>query len=265
MSLFSWLQTQLSLLLLAVLAAGPVPRHVAFEMDGNRRYARKSGKRVEEGHTAGFYALRRVLEICMRLKVGCVTVYAFSIENFNRSPAEVDALMKLAEEKLREISRHGALLDKYGVRLNVLGNKSLLPPAVQAAVEEAEGLTRHNNKAVLNLCMPYTSRHEITTAVESVVRHGLFSDGANVSKINEQTIDDHLMTSLVGTPPLDIFIRTSGVKRLSGFMQWQCCEHTQIQMIDTYWPDFGLSDLVPILLDYQRKVWTMGRTSAKAS
>ncbi|KAH7906657.1 Decaprenyl diphosphate synthase-like protein [Hygrophoropsis aurantiaca] len=258
MSMLSWLKTQLALLLLAILVKGPIPRHIAFEMDGNRRYARKNGKKVEEGHSQGYVALNRAMKLCELLKVRCVTIYAFSIENFNRSSDEVDAIMKLTEEKLREVSQPGGLLEQYGMRLCVLGKRELLSPAVQAAAEEAENRSRHNDKITLNLCMPYTSQHEITTAVQSVIRNALHDGDTHGLKITEQTIDDHLMTSLVGSPPLDVFVRTSGVKRLSGFLQWQCCENTQIQMIDPCWPEFGLLDLLLILLNYQRKVWATG-------
>ncbi|KAH9952031.1 Di-trans-poly-cis-decaprenylcistransferase [Amylocystis lapponica] len=242
-------------LLLAVLAAGPIPRHVAFVMDGNRRYARMHQKKIQQGHSEGFLALRRVLEICMRLNIHCVSVYAFAIENFKRSPEEVEALMNLAQEKLLEICQHGDLLDEYGVRLNVLGNKALLPRDVSAAMAKAEDMTRHNNRAILNLCMPYAARNDIATAVSSAVHNALEKDDTT-GEIMEDDIDARMMTSVAGSPPLDILVRTSGVKRLSDYLLWQCCEDTQLQFSSTYWPDFSLRDFIPIILDYQQKVWS---------
>jgi ditrans,polycis-polyprenyl diphosphate synthase len=106
----------------------------------------------------------------MRLNVRCVSVYAFSIENFKRAPDEVEALMVLIEEKLLALAQRGSLLARYGVRLNVLGRTELLPPAVRAAVREAEDMTRTHDRAVLNLCMPYTARDEIEQAVSKTVR-----------------------------------------------------------------------------------------------
>ncbi|OJA16699.1 hypothetical protein AZE42_07706 [Rhizopogon vesiculosus] len=258
-SFLAFLKAQLALLLLRVLTAGPIPRHVAFEMDGNRRFARRTGRRAVEGHSDGFHTLKQVLEICMRLGIRCVTVYAFAIENFNRPPEEVDALMKLGEERLVEIAQNGALLSQHGIRLNVLGQRELLPSHVQAAIEKAEGMTRQNTRSILNVCAPYASRHEITLAVQSVVQQALDKEKVDSSSITEQSIDENLMTTLGGSPPLDIFVRTSGVKRLSGFLQWQCCENTQIHMVDTYWPDFGLRDFVPIILDYQQKMWARSK------
>ncbi|KAF8443017.1 Decaprenyl diphosphate synthase-like protein [Boletus edulis BED1] len=242
-------------MLLDILATGPMPRHIAFVMDGNRRYARRLGKQGKEGHPDGFNNLLWVLELCLRLRIQYVTVYAFAIENFNRPEEEVETIMKLAEERLVEIAQRGEILDRHGVRLNVLGRRELLPENVQIAIEKAENMTRHNNAAILNVCAPYASQDEITTAVQSVIRNAIDSGDLDGSTITEESINSQLSTSLAGSPPLDIFVRTSGVKRLSGFLTWQCCEETQMHMVDAYWPEFGLFDLVPILLEYQRKVW----------
>ncbi|OSD08648.1 Di-trans-poly-cis-decaprenylcistransferase [Trametes coccinea BRFM310] len=257
-SSLTWLRDQATAqaqeALIAVLAAGPIPQHVAFILDGNRRYARRKGMQVKEGHTDGFYNLRKMLEICIKLKVRCVSAYAFSIENFKRSPEEVNALMDLAEEKLLELCQKGDILDQYGIRLVVVGHKDMLPARVLAAAEKAEEMTRHNDRAIFNLCMPYTSRDEITTAVHSAIKSRL-EDEADDTEITEDEIEAHLMTSIAGSPPLDILVRSSGVKRLSDYMLWQCSEDTQLQFSSTYWPEFGLLDFVPIILDYQRKVW----------
>lgn len=240
--------------LLAVLRAGPVPQHVAFVMDGNRRYARRQHKVVWEGHADGFEALRRTLEICMRLGVRCVSVYAFAIENFKRSQDEVDALMSLAEDKLTEMCKHGELLDRHGIRLNVLGRKDLLPPRVQDVVRRAEHMTRHNDRAMLNLCMPFASRDDIATAVAASISDALASDAPHIT---EAAVAAHIATAAAGSPPVDVLVRTSGVRRLSDFLTWQTCEDAQIQFSPKYWPDFGLWDFVPVLLDYQRKVWAV--------
>ncbi|KAJ7826664.1 Decaprenyl diphosphate synthase-like protein [Mycena leptocephala] len=196
-----------------------------------------------------------MLEACLRLEIRCVSAYAFAMDNFKRSPEEVDHLMHLAHDKLLEMSRHGQILEEYGVRLNVLGKTSLLPEYVQEAVRHVESVTRNNNKAILNICMPYSSHDEMTTAVDSAVRLSLEKSNPDDRKITEDDISAQLMTSLAGSPPLDILIRTSGVKRLSDFLLWQCSENTQIHFSNAYWPDFGLWDFVPILLDYQRKAW----------
>jgi len=240
--------------LLGVLKTGPIPHHVAFIMDGNRRYARDKGVKVIQGHVDGFVALRRILGICSSLDIKVVSVYAFAIDNFKRPQEEVDALMNLAEKALLELCSQGGVLAEHGVRLNTIGKTQLFPPAVQAALAKAIELTKNNNRAVLNMCMPYSSRDEITTAVEKTVHDALVE--GRIEPITENDIEDHLLTAKVNTPPLDILIRTSGVKRLSDYLLWQCTENTQIHFIDTFWPDIGLFDLLPIVLDYQRKVWS---------
>ncbi|KAF7305189.1 Alkyl transferase [Mycena kentingensis (nom. inval.)] len=261
-------------LLLNVLAAGPIPKHVAFVMDGNRRYARMNHKAIAQGHTDGFATLRRLLETCLRLQVRCVSVYAFAMDNFRRSPEEIDHLMNLAHDKLMEMSKQGQILEEYGVRLNVLGKTSLLPEYVQEAIRHVESVTRNNNRyvlwhslvrgrsltrrftAILNIHMSYSAQDEITTAVDSAINLSLEkSQDASDIRITEKDIDAQLFTSLSGSPPLDVLVRTSGVKRLSDYLLWQCNEDTQIHFVKAYWPDFGLWDFVPIILDYQRKMW----------
>ncbi|KAI0033392.1 Di-trans-poly-cis-decaprenylcistransferase [Vararia minispora EC-137] len=238
----------------AALRTGPIPRHVAFVMDGNRRYARSLGVRVVDGHVSGYYALRRVLEILYLLGVEHVTAYAFAIDNFKRTPEEVDALMSLAQDRLIEFCEHGGVLREYGVRLVAVGNISLCPPGVQDAIRRAEEMTKDNTRAVFNLCISYASRDEITTAVNTTVNEKLASQSP--TPITVADLDAHMMTARGNSPPLDIFVRTSGVLRLSDFLLWQCNEDTQIQFIRRYWPEIGLLDIIPILLDYQRKVWS---------
>ncbi|KAF8684738.1 hypothetical protein AX14_004116, partial [Amanita brunnescens Koide BX004] len=180
----------------------------------------------------------QILELCLRLGVKCVSVYAFSIENFKRSKEEVDALMNLAEGKMEELCRHGDLLDKYGVRLNVIGKTELLPDSVRRAAQKAERMTRHNTRAILNLCMPYTARDEIATAVQSAVHEALLArlppsppSLDDPPRITEHDISSHLMITQAGSPPLDVLVRTSGVKRLSDFMLWQASPITSIQFL----------------------------------
>ncbi|KAF1950974.1 dehydrodolichyl diphosphate synthase [Byssothecium circinans] len=166
----AWTVRQLRELLIGALRQGPIPQHVAFVMDGNRRFAREQHIETVEGHNMGFEALARILEVCYKAGVKVVTIYAFSIENFKRSKHEVDALMEMAKVKLVQLSEHGALLDRYGASIRILGQRGLVKPDVREAIDKAVAMTAHNKKAVLNVCFPYTSRDEITTAVKSTIR-----------------------------------------------------------------------------------------------
>jgi ditrans,polycis-polyprenyl diphosphate synthase len=153
-------------LLIGALSQGPIPRHVAFVMDGNRRYARSHKIETIEGHHRGFEALARVrrfifcclsvghfaetptqiLEICYNCGVKVVTVYAFSIENYNRPKYEVDGLMQLAKLKLSQLSQHGELLDRYGARVRVIGERDLISPDVLEVVDSVVDITKHNTE-----------------------------------------------------------------------------------------------------------------------
>ncbi|KAK1761051.1 Decaprenyl diphosphate synthase-like protein [Echria macrotheca] len=310
-------------LLIGGLSQGPIPRHVAFVMDGNRRYARNHKIETIEGHHLGFEALARVLEICYKCGVKVVTVFAFSIENFNRPKYEVDGLMQLAKVKLEQLIQHGELLDRYGASVRVLGERDLLPPDVLEVIDRAVSTTKHNKECVLNICFPYTSRAEITSAIKSTVDeysttlrpHSTpFSqsritqkilskqgDGSemlssiressppppssrsddlddsvsstttlqpdssplkqeadsnitiypNAETITAETLTNHMYTA--GDPPLDLFIRTSGVERFSDFMLWQCHEETQIFFLKCLWPEFDLWHFLPVLVEWQRR------------
>ncbi|TAQ84445.1 hypothetical protein B7494_g7229 [Chlorociboria aeruginascens] len=285
-------------------------------MDGNRRFARSHKIETVEGHNLGFEALARILEVCYKSGVKVVTVYAFSIENFKRSKYEVDALMEMAKVKLSQMAQHGDLMERYGACIRVLGQRELLRPDVLEAIDKAVDLTKNNGDAVLNVCFPYTSRDEITTAIRTTVedyskplhQHARpFSQTRITQKIRSrnlttsppstfvrassptpsnpssvddsisssttlhpesppsdsredtiypdpemitsETIADHLFTS--NDPPLDLLIRTSGVKRLSDFMLWQCHKDTELFFLDVLWPEFDLWSFLPVLVEWQ--------------
>ena len=157
-------------LLINGLKQGPIPKHIAFVMDGNRRWARSHKLETVEGHHMGFEALARILEVCYKSGVKYVTIYAFSIENFKRSRYEVDGLMDMAKTKLVQMSQHGELFERYGAAVRVLGDRSLVRDDVLGQVDRAVDLTRHNSNAVLNVCFPYTGREEITHSIRETVR-----------------------------------------------------------------------------------------------
>ncbi|GAA5999964.1 undecaprenyl diphosphate synthase family protein [Rhodotorula paludigena] len=255
-SVLAWIPSlfhpSLRSLLIAALRLGPRPKHVAFIMDGNRRSARVRNLPVRVGHEEGFDALKRVLSFLLKLEIPHVTVYAFSIENFNRDPKEVDALMGMARTRLVEICQHGALLQQYGVQIRVLGRRDLLPLDVQDSCAQAEDMTAQNTKGILNLCCPYTSQEEIATAIKRTAE-ACAGGKLAPSDITEEAITANLYTS--ASPPLDILIRTSGVSRLSDFLLWQASESTILHFIKPNWPDIAVADILPPLLSYQAEVW----------
>jgi ditrans,polycis-polyprenyl diphosphate synthase len=200
-----WAINQVRELLIGALRQGPIPKHVAFVMDGNRRFARSNRIETVEGHNLGFEALARILEVCYKSGVTHVTIYAFSIENFKRSKYEVDALMEMAKIKLTQLSQHGELLDRYGASIRILGQRELVKPDVLEAIDRAVELTSRNGDAVLNVCFPYTSRDEITTAIRTTVEDfskpiATSSDKVRKSPFKEERIANNIRSQHLSSP-----------------------------------------------------------------
>ncbi|CCH61599.1 hypothetical protein TBLA_0F00550 [Henningerozyma blattae CBS 6284] len=220
------------------------PKHVGFIMDGNRRFARKNDIEIKEGHEAGFQSMSKILELLYESGVQSATVYAFSIENFKRSSKEVTNLMELAKDRIKQISKNGELASKYGIKVNVIGDLSLLPEDVLKEMEHAMEITKNNKRAVLNICFPYTGREEIVHSIREVIINTKDS-----KEINETLIENNLYTK--DQPPLDLLIRTSGVSRLSDFMIWQTSHKgVKIELLDCLWPEFGPFRMSWILLKF---------------
>jgi ditrans,polycis-polyprenyl diphosphate synthase len=186
--------TYLRDLLIRSLQCGPIPEHIAFVMDGNRRYARSRKLETVEGHNLGFEALAKILEVCYKSGVKCVTIYAFSIENFKRSRWEVDALMDMAKTKLVQMSAHGELFERYGASVKVLGDRDLIREDVLKQVDRAVEMTKNNGKAVLNVCFPYTSREEITQSIRKTVKE--FSNPPEKKPSKKLFSENHIQQTL---------------------------------------------------------------------
>ncbi|KAJ5544964.1 hypothetical protein N7535_006649 [Penicillium sp. DV-2018c] len=221
--------SKLKELLIGALRKGPVPQHVAFVMDGNRRFARSHGIETVEGHHLGFEALGRILEVCYKSGVQVVTIYAFSIENFKRSKFEVDTLMEMAKLKLSQMSQHGDLLDHYGAKIRILGRLDLLRPDVLEAVNKAVDMTSRNGDRVLNICFPYTSRDEITSAIRETVhdystpiQQSRSSAAASRTPFSESHIVHHIRTQTHGSKTHDSHSDSESTSSSSGQDEGTC-------------------------------------------
>ncbi|KAJ9103801.1 hypothetical protein QFC21_002263 [Naganishia friedmannii] len=255
-----------------VLRVGGVPRHVAFVMDGNRRWARGRGWRVGKGHEGGFEVLKETLSLCVALRIKYITVYAFSIDNFKRPKEEVDGLLELTRSRLKGLCEAGSYMQKHDIRVSFLGRRDMLPPDVLEAVEAMERDTSTHHTAVLNVCCPYTSRDEVTTAIKGTIKSVETGEMA-ASDISPYAIARYLGTNAVvlpdptsapgheedeRAPDVDILVRTSDVRRLSDFLMWQTSSHTQLHFIKTLWPEFGMKEMAKIMLAYQRRAYMSG-------
>ncbi|GLJ27263.1 hypothetical protein SUGI_0534960 [Cryptomeria japonica] len=228
-----------------IVSAGSVPNHVAIIMDGNRRYATKRNVKKLKGHEFGYNSLMHTLRDCYELGIKYVSVYAFSIENFRRSKEEVETLMNLMQEKLELLIEKGSIVNKYGIRVQIIGDLSLFPQHVREAAERAMAFSRNNDRAVLNICAPYTGTQEIAQAVEGVIKNGDLAE----KEIRAEDIERHLYTS--NCPEPELLIRTSGETRLSNFFLWQT-SFSLLYATPTLWPEFTFRHLIRAILEYQR-------------
>ncbi|WP_346958042.1 isoprenyl transferase [uncultured Arthrobacter sp.] len=226
-----------------------IPRHVAIVMDGNGRWANQRGLPRIEGHKAGEPALLDVMAGAIELGIEHVSVYAFSTENWRRSPEEVRFLMGFNKDVLR---RQRNQLDEWGVRIRWSGRRPKLWGSVIRELEEAEEYTRGNSTCTLNMCVNYGGRAEITDAVSAIaeeVAAGRLKPGA----ITERTIQKYLDEP--DLPDVDLFLRSSGEQRLSNFMLWQSA-YAEFVFLDTLWPDVDrrtLWDAVEIYAQRDRR------------
>ncbi|XP_030605875.1 dehydrodolichyl diphosphate synthase complex subunit DHDDS [Archocentrus centrarchus] len=230
-----------------ILKAGPIPKHVAFIMDGNRRFARKKNMERQEGHMQGFNKLAETLRWCKHLNIPEVTVYAFSIENFKRTKDEVDGLMELARQKFERLLEERENLEKHGVCIRVLGDLNMLPLDLQQLIAKAVLTTRNHNKCFVNVCFAYTSRYEITNAVREMawgVEQGLIKG----SDVSEALLSECLYSN--NSPNPDLLIRTSGEVRLSDFLLWQT-SHSCLVFQSVLWPEYSFWNLCEAILQYQ--------------
>lgn len=227
-----------------------VPRHVAFIMDGNRRWAKQNGLKTLDGHSCGFDSLVRLLEWSLELRVETVTVYAFSILNFNRPKEEVDGLMDLAATKFNEFLQVKSFVMRKNVRVRVIGNLELLPDKLKQICGKLMVETAGNSRATLNVCLPYTAGEEMTTAVKRLVT-AVRNDVLLPEDIDQQFFMRCLYTREAGSP--EILVRTSGEIRLSDFLIWQA-RFSHLYFLRTFWPQITIWHMLWCILDYQTKV-----------
>ncbi|XP_021938329.1 dehydrodolichyl diphosphate synthase complex subunit DHDDS isoform X2 [Zootermopsis nevadensis] len=243
-STLNWIQ----FLCVKIIKSGRVPKHIAFIMDGNRRYAQKNNVRKFEGHSQGFDKLAETLQWCLDLGIPEVTVYAFSIENFKRSQEEVDALMELSQQKFERLLSEKDKLMEHGVCIRVIGNLSLLPQNIRKLIAQAMILTKDNKKTFLNVAFAYTAREEMAQAVRTAVS-GVERDALQLSDVTQQLLSNCLYTST--SPDPELLIRTSGEVRLSDYLLWQV-SCSCIYFADVLWPEFSIWHLLAAIIKYQR-------------
>lgn len=222
---------------------GEIPAHVAIVMDGNGRWANAQGLPRTEGHRAGEHSLMDVIAGCLEAGVKVLSVYAFSTENWKRSPREVAFLMGYSREV---IHRRREELNSWGVQVVWSGRRPRLWKSVIREMEEVAELTKNNSKLVLNFCLNYGGQAEIADAVREIAAK-VSVGSLSAARITPETITRHLYQPQL--PPVDLFIRSGGERRTSNFLLWQA-SYAEIMFVDTPWPEFDRLVLWDCLLGF---------------
>jgi len=235
---------------------GTKPEHVAIILDGNRRWASERSLNTSVGHYYGAEKIEDLLRWCLDLDVKSVTLYAFSTENFQRPPEEVEEIMQIAEKKLREVLEDESI-HKRKVRVKAIGRLSLLPKKLQEMIRQVEESTKDYDERFLNVALAYGGRAEIIDATRKIAQK-VESGNLAPDEINEQLFEEHLYTAHMSKQDPDLIIRTSGEERLSGFLLWQCA-YSELCFLDVNWPDFRRIDLLRAVRTYQRRKRRFGQ------
>lgn len=233
-------------------------QHIGIIMDGNGRWAQKRGMPRIYGHRKGIDALKRATDGAIHYKIPFLTVWAFSTENWNRPPDEIEGILSLLEEFL---SKDIQELHEKGIRLRVMGDLRRFPPKLQALIAKSIEATQHNKALTLLIALNYGGRQELTFAMQKIAQE--VADGKLMPQdIQDSTIQSHLFAPDIPDP--DMIIRTSGEYRLSGFLMWEGI-YAELVFTPTLWPDFSAQDLNHAIQDYKQRDRRYGKLSAKTA
>lgn len=229
-----------------------VPQHIAIIQDGNRRYAKKRGLMTSSGHRAGADRTEEVLEWAQELGIRHITLYTFSTENFNRTDEEIKALFELFKEKLNRVSIDERV-HKYGIRIQMIGDRDLLPDDLRGAVEQAEAATAHYDNFYLNMALAYGGRNEMLRATVNILED-VRNKKIKPDDITPDLFEENLYGKNVTIPPVDLIIRTGNESRTSNFLPWLANGHeSAVYFCAPYWPMFRKLDMLRAIRVYSER------------
>lgn len=229
-----------------------IPRHIAIIQDGNRRFAKKRGIATASGHRAGADRTEEVLEWAQELGIHHITLYTFSTENFNRTDEEIQNLFRLFKEKLDRIYLDERV-HKYGIRIQMIGDREMLPENLRNAVEQAETATAHYDNFYLNMALAYGGRNEMLRTTAKIL------DDVRKNKISRDDItpelfEENLYGNNITLPPVDLIIRTGNEYRTSNFLPWLANGHeSAVYFCAPYWPNFRKLDMLRAIRVYSER------------
>lgn len=233
-----------------------LPKHIAIIMDGNGRWAQEKGEDRLFGHLHGVESVRNIVEGAAELGLEYLTLYAFSTENWNRPEYEVNGLMEILVDTIKQ---EVPTLNKNNIKLHVIGDLKMLPQNARKELQEALNETADNTGLNLIMALSYSSRWEIINAVKNIATDVKLSN-ISPEEITQETFQQYLTTSAFPDP--ELMIRTSGEFRISNFLLYQLA-YAELYFTNTLWPDFRKENLYEAIIDYQQRERRFGKTSAQ--
>ncbi|KKR48652.1 di-trans,poly-cis-decaprenylcistransferase [Candidatus Roizmanbacteria bacterium RIFCSPLOWO2_01_FULL_40_14] len=235
-----------------------LPKHVAFIMDGNRRWARKKGLDVFLGHDEGEERIEPLIDYAIEKGIPYLTFWAFSTENWKRDQKEVEFLLNLFRN---DLAKRVDSFHQKNVRLNVIGNLAMFPKDIQKRTQEWMERTKNNTKITVNVALSYGGRDEIIRAIKKITSYELSGEARSRSARRITNLTSEKFSKLLdtaGQPDVDLLIRTGGEQRLSGFLLWQL-EYAELYFTETLWPDFTQEEFEKALIEFQKRQRRFGK------
>ena len=229
---------------------GDVPKHVAIILDGNRRWAKRNLKITKSGHFKGADAVENLLDWCEEFDIKIITLYVLSAENLDRQNEELDYLFDLIQTRLEKLY-NDPRIHKNQMRVKAIGRIELLPDSIKDVLSRLDNVTKEYDNHFLNIAIAYGGQNELVDAVKKIGDQ--IKDGSLDSKdINKEIIESNLYTSHLPQSSPDMILRTSGEKRMSGFLLWQSA-YSELVFLDIFWPEFRKIDLMRAIRTFQKR------------
>lgn len=235
---------------------GDIPNHVALILDGNRRWAKKHASMSKGGHWSGADAVEKLLDWCEEFDIKIITLYALSTENLSRDDTELDDLYELILTRLEKL-HNDPRIHRNKMRVKGIGRIELLPDSIKEILRKLDETTKKYDEHFLNIALAYGGQNELVDAVKKIgyrIKEGTLQ----VNDIDKKEIESNLYTSHLPQPAPDMILRTSGEKRLSGFLMWQSA-YSELIFIDVFWPEFRKIDLMRAIRTFQRRKRKLGK------
>lgn len=236
--------------------SGEMPKHIAIILDGNRRWAKRNLIMKVEGHFRGADAVEKLLDWCEELNIKIITLYVLSAENLNRKDDELDYLYELINERLHKLF-NDPRIHKNRMKVKAIGSIELLPNFLKDILNKLEEVTKDYDDHYLNIAIAYGGQNELVDAIKKIGSR--IKDGSlDVNQIDKEVIESSLYTSHLPQSSPDMILRTSGEKRLSGFLLWQSA-YSELVFMDVYWPEFRKIDLMRAIRTFQKRGRRLGK------